>query len=118
VIDVGAHRTAHRPWRARAGKRFGVSPRRSSPLSYFTYGRLAGGNIARILRGGGKTVYYEYDLTDRLVSEVWRESDHSQVYAFLYDYDAAGNRVKEYKRGQPRRTTVVTPQTWSRASGI
>jgi len=72
-----------------------------SPLSYFTYGRLPGGNIAKILREGGNAVYYEYDDADKLVKETWRDSGHAQVYCFAYDYDAAGNRVAEDKDGVP-----------------
>jgi RHS repeat-associated protein len=33
-----------------------------------------------------------YDDADRLTSETWRAADGSTMYAFAWDYDAAGNR--------------------------
>ena len=42
-----------------------------TPLSYFDYIRLPGGNISKVVREDGKGIYYTYDLADRLVSEDW-----------------------------------------------
>jgi RHS repeat-associated protein len=55
----------------------------------------------RCVREGGKTIYYTYDLSDRLTRELWTTTDASpaQVYSFTYDYDTAGNRVKSKIEG-------------------
>ena len=42
-----------------------------TPLSYFDYTRLPGGNISKVVRETGSAVYYTYDLADRLTDEVW-----------------------------------------------
>ncbi|MHC4252825.1 MAG: RHS repeat domain-containing protein, partial [Planctomycetota bacterium] len=86
-----------------AGRLASLANRRSdnTVLTSFTYGRLAGGNVEKILREDGETAYYSYDLADRLIHENWRTSGGAPLYGFAYDYDAAGNRVKEDKDGVP-----------------
>lgn len=42
-----------------------------------------------------KAIYYSYDSVDRLTNETWlKATPLSQIYAFSYSYDAAGNRLK------------------------
>lgn len=67
----------------------------SSNLAYFIYGRDVAGRIRKLNREVGFAVYYSYDTTDRLTSELWiKTSDLSQIYAFSYNYDAGSNRTK------------------------
>jgi len=64
-------------------------------ITYFDFGRDISGRITRIARETDLVQYYEYDALDRLTAETWRrQSDASQIYAFTYEYDATGNRLR------------------------
>ncbi len=54
-----------------------------------------------MIRVGNHTIYYSYDTDDRLTQELWTTTDASpsEVYAFAYAYDAAGNRTKARRNG-------------------
>jgi transposase len=63
-------------------------------VAYFDFGRDVAGRIMRLGYESDRAIYYDYDSLDRLVAETWRaKSDGAQVYAFSYQYDAAGNRL-------------------------
>lgn len=67
-----------------------------APVAYFDYTRDVAGRIMSIGRESDLAVYYSYDALDRLTEEIWRkQSDHSQVYGFWYEYDPTGNRLRE-----------------------
>jgi RHS repeat-associated protein len=106
VIDVGAHRTAPRPWRARAraGNRFGISPCRFS--SYDEY--LPFGGVHQ--PGTNVTVEQRYTYTGR------EKNPASALMYYRYrQYDprvgrfgerdpighAQGNRLYTYAGGDP-----------------
>ena len=80
------------------------------PITYFDYRRDVSGRINVINRepAAGYAIYYSYDNVDRLLQETWRKQlDNSQVYAFSYSYDAAGNRL------QMRRESTLNTETES-----
>jgi len=68
-------------------------------LSYFDYTRDSKGLITKSVRETTHTVYYRYDVTDRLVAEIWSKSGTPEVYAYRYDYDVAGNRTRARMNG-------------------
>ena len=72
------------------------SNKSNSPLSYFDYSRDAKGLITKAVREATYTVYFTYDPSDRLASEIWAKTGAtpSEVYGFRYAYDVAGNRLK------------------------
>ena len=45
-------------------------------------------------------IYYAYDEADRLTGEDWYDEQMTPLYAFQWDYDAAGNRTYESRDGQ------------------
>lgn len=63
-------------------------------LTYFDYSKDSKGLITKALRESTHTIYYSYDANDRLVAEIWSSTGTSEVYAFRYAYDAAGNRTR------------------------
>lgn len=63
-------------------------------LSYFDYTRDSKGLITKLVREETHTVYYRYDSNDRLIAEIWSKSGTPEVYAYRYDYDLGGNRVR------------------------
>lgn len=53
------------------------------------------GNVTALGREDDTAVYYMYDAANKLLSEKWWDTFvNSQVYAFSYDWDAGGNRMK------------------------
>lgn len=71
-------------------------------LTYFDYTRDAKGLIVKSFREATNTVYYSYDVNDRLLSETWlAQGKHGlvEVYGYRYAYDVAGNRTKALING-------------------
>jgi RHS repeat-associated protein len=60
---------------------------------YYTYD--GDGRRTKIVREDGKAIYYAYDATSRLTGETWLTSGGTQLYAFAYQYDSAGNRKQK-----------------------
>jgi len=77
-----------------AGRASEVDNRKSdmSVISSFDYVRDANANPVSIVREDGCVVYYEYDAKNQLTSELQRDDQGQDVYAYEWDYDAAGNR--------------------------
>jgi len=77
-----------------AGRASEVDNRKSdmSVISSFEYARDENGNPVSIVREDGYIVYYEYDAKNQLTSELQRDDEEQDVYAYEWDYDAAGNR--------------------------
>lgn len=72
----------------------------ATQVGLFEFARDAAGRIIRLGRENNTAVYYGYDDADRLLNETWRKrSDSSQVYAFSYDYDPVGNRMRMRREG-------------------
>ena len=69
-----------------------------SVISSFAYERDAVGNPLSIEREDGYTVYYDYDARHQLTAE--RHLDGGEVYAWEWDYDAAGNREYQVFNGE------------------
>ncbi len=65
-------------------------------LTYFDYTRDSKGRVTKAVREATHTVYYTYDVNDRLMSEIWAKTGAtpSEVYGYRYAYDVAGNRTK------------------------
>jgi RHS repeat-associated protein len=82
------------------------------PLLYFEYGYDGGSRITSVRREDGVAIYYGYDLVDRLTSENWYDAGMSQLYAFQWDYDPAGNRTCE------RRGDVETYYSYDEANEL
>ena len=68
-------------------------------ISSFAYQRDAVGNPISIEREDGSVVYYEYDGKHQLTRETHVDGG-SEVYAWEWDYDAAGNREFQVLNGQ------------------
>jgi len=68
-------------------------------ISSFAYERDAVGNPISIEREDGYTVYYEYDARHQLTRETHVDGGQT-VYAWEWDYDAAGNREFQVFNGQ------------------
>jgi YD repeat-containing protein len=64
---------------------------------YYTYD--GDGRRTRIVREDGRAVYFGYDDASRLTGETWLTSGGTQLYAFAYQYDAAGNRKQKTFNG-------------------
>ena len=93
----------------------------SGGVAYFEFARDAAGRIMKLAREGNLAVYYGYDATDRLTAETWlKRSDSSQVYAFSYSYDAAGNRARMRReiRGSEFENAYYTVMTGIRYSTV
>ncbi|MEI6502902.1 MAG: hypothetical protein WCP21_17970, partial [Armatimonadota bacterium] len=58
------------------------------------------GQRTRIEREDGTRIYYSYDLAHRLTGEDWLDPSDAHLYAFAYDYDAAGNRLQKTFNGE------------------
>ncbi|HLX61006.1 MAG TPA: hypothetical protein VKX17_06960 [Planctomycetota bacterium] len=84
-------------------RRIDLWPRDGSNMQagLFRFALDPGGNITSLSRDNGITIAYTYDAADWLLGEVWDAP--SQIYAFSYDYDPAGNRLK-----MRRETTSTT----------
>ena len=74
-------------------------------LAYFDYQRDVTGRIVRCAREGALVQYFQYDNADRVILERWSRKamtgTAAQIYAFSYSYDAAGNRLRNYRVNQP-----------------
>jgi len=70
-----------------------------SVISSFEYERDPVGNPTSILREDGSVVYYEYDPKHQLTRETQRDSQGQDIYAWEWDYDAAGNRTYQIFNG-------------------
>jgi RHS repeat-associated protein len=70
-------------------------------LTYFDYTRDSKGLITKAVREATHTVYYRYDVNDRIVAEIWAKTgaSPSEVYGYRYAYDLAGNRTKVRANG-------------------
>ncbi len=64
----------------------------SITLASYTYN--ANGTLARMNYPNGQYVTYEYDLLDRLVREMYHNSDDSVSADYRYVYNANGNIKK------------------------
>ncbi len=80
------------------------------------------GRISSVRREDGDVIYYAYDEADRLTGEQWYDEQMTPLYAFQWDYDAAGNRTYESRDGQEtyytydagnQLTTTQGPAGWS-----
>ena len=60
------------------------------------------------MRETGTSIYYNYDAVARLTDEDWLDSGDTGLYAYDYQYDAAGNRARLTKDGV---TTLSLPKT-------
>ncbi|MEA3401437.1 MAG: hypothetical protein U9R79_09390 [Armatimonadota bacterium] len=70
-----------------------------SVVSSFAYERDEVGNPLSIEREDGYTVYYEYDGKHQLIAETHVDGGET-VYAWEWDYDAAGNREFQVFNGE------------------
>ena len=87
---------------AERAARFRFAKNSGQALSYFDYSRDSKGLITKVVREATHTVYYGYDASDRLTSEVWAltGASPSEVYGYRYAYDLAGNRIRARMNGE------------------
>ncbi|MHB8995876.1 MAG: RHS repeat-associated core domain-containing protein [Armatimonadota bacterium] len=72
----------------------------SGVLQSLNYKYADDGQRTKIVREDGTSIYYGYDDAHRLTSEDWLDVTDVQLYAFAYEYDAAGNRKKKTFNGE------------------
>ncbi len=83
------------------------------------YRRDAAGRITTISRETDLAIYYQYDTADRLTKEIWaKRSTAAQVYAFSYQFDAAGNRTKMRREAATGVITESAYYTYNNANGL
>jgi len=70
------------------------------------------GNPVSIVREDASVVYYEYDAKHQLTRETQRDSEGQDLYAWEWDYDAAGNRTYQTFNG------VTTYYTYDAANEL
>jgi YD repeat-containing protein len=58
------------------------------------------GQRTKIVREDGTRIYFDYDAAHRLTGEDWLDPSDVHLYAFAYEYDAAGNRLKKAFNGE------------------
>lgn len=77
------------------------SDKNGNSLTYFDYSRDAKGLVTKAVREANYTVYFSYDASDRILSELWAKTGAtpSEVYGYRYAYDVAGNRIKAKVNG-------------------
>jgi YD repeat-containing protein len=72
-------------------------------LSFARQGRTTtrglNGNITRSLREDGSCWYYAYDGLQRLTAADWKDAGGATLYAFEYEYDKVGNRLRFAQNG-------------------
>jgi YD repeat-containing protein len=76
----------------------GVGPGGLLERLYYTYDD--DGQRSKIVREDNTRIYYDYDAAHRLTGETWLDNWGAALYAFAYDYDAAGNRLKKTFNGE------------------
>lgn len=64
---------------------------------YYTYDDDA--RRTKIVREDETSIYYNYDEASRLSEEDWLDANDAGLYAFDYQFDAAGNRTQLTKDG-------------------
>ncbi|MBU1749735.1 MAG: hypothetical protein KKA73_18785, partial [Chloroflexi bacterium] len=52
------------------------------------------------MREDGTRIYFGYDAAHRLTGEDWLDPSNVHIYAFDYEYDAAGNRTQKTFNGE------------------
>jgi YD repeat-containing protein len=88
-----------------------------APIVTMDYQRDAAGRIVKIARETDLAIYYGYDTADRLVQELWaKKSTSAQIYAFCYQYDAAGNRQRHWRFAAPNVVTEKAYFTYNAAN--
>jgi YD repeat-containing protein len=87
------------------------------PIVTMAYQRDAAGRIVKVARETDLAIYYGYDTADRLLKELWaKKSTSAQIYAFCYQYDAAGNRLFQWRFGAPNVLTEKSYYTYNSAN--
>jgi YD repeat-containing protein len=67
--------------------------------SFRRFARDPNGNITQSLREDGSCWYYDYDGLQRLTAADWKDAGGSTLYAFEYEYDKVGNRLRFAQNG-------------------
>ncbi len=70
-----------------------------SLISSYEYARNKVGSPVSILRNDGWAVYYEYDHKHQLTKETQRDDQDTDIYAYEWTYDLAGNRTQQVFNG-------------------
>jgi len=70
------------------------------------------GSAIGILRDNGLVVYYEYDRKHQLTKETQRDDEGTDIYAWEWAYDLAGNRTQQVFNG------VTTDYTYNSSNEL
>jgi len=68
-------------------------------ISSYEYQRNKVGSPVSVLRNDGWAVYYEYDRKHQLTKETQRDDEGTDIYAYEWTYDLAGNRMQQVFNG-------------------